>query len=168
MTNQTIGERIAQLRRKKNTTQEAMAEQLGVTPQAVSKWENDISCPDITLLPPLAALLGVTVDELLGCEEKPAATLLPEERRKPLSEMIFRIYVNTHDGDKVRVNLPMSLVQLGLQIGAQMPQVAGSGVGDAMKNIDLQQLIALVEQGVVGKLVEVETADGDIVEIVVE
>ena len=92
MTNQTIGERIAQLRRKKNITQEAMAEQLGVTPQAVSKWENDISCPDITLLPPLAALLGVTVDELLGCEEKPAATLLPEERRKPLSEMIFRIY----------------------------------------------------------------------------
>ena len=146
MTNQTIGERIAQLRRKKNITQEAMAEQLGVTPQAVSKWENDISCPDITLLPPLAALLGVTVDELLG----------------------FRIYVNTHDGDKVRVNLPMSLVQLGLQIGAQMPQVAGSGVGDAMKNIDLQQLIALVEQGVVGKLVEVETADEDIVEIVVE
>ena len=49
-----------------------------------------------------------------------------------------------------------------------MPQVTGSGVGDAMKNIDLQQLIALVEQGVVGKLVEVETADGDIVEIVVE
>ena len=139
MTNQTIGERIAQLRRKKNITQEAMAEQL-----------------------------GVTVDELLGCEEKPAATLLPEERRKPLSEMIFRIYVNTYDGDKVRVNLPMSLVQVGLQIGAQMPQVTGSGVGDAMKNIDLQQLIALVEQGVVGKLVEVETADGDIVEIVVE
>ena len=87
MTNQTIGERIAQLRRKKNITQEAMAEQLGVTPQAVSKWENDISCPDITLLPPLAALLGVTVDELLGCAEKPVATLLPEERRKPLSEM---------------------------------------------------------------------------------
>ena len=108
------------------------------------------------------------MDELLGCEEKPAATLLPEEQRKPLSEMIFRIYVNTYDGDKVRVNLPMSLVQLGLQIGAQMPQVTGSGVGDAMKNIDLQQLIALVEQGVVGKLVEVETADGDIVEIVVE
>ena len=103
MTNQTIGERIAQLRRKKNITQEAMAEQLGVTPQAVSKWENDISCPDITLLPPLAALLGVTVDELLGCEEKPAATLLPEERRKPLSEMIFRIYVNTHDGEPAHV-----------------------------------------------------------------
>lgn len=43
MANQTIGERIAQLRRKKNITQEAMAEQLGVTPQAVSKWENGVS-----------------------------------------------------------------------------------------------------------------------------
>lgn len=51
MMNQTLGSRIAELRRKKNMTQEELAAELGVTPQAVSKWENDLSCPDITLLP---------------------------------------------------------------------------------------------------------------------
>ena len=54
MMNQTLGSRIAELRRKKNMTQEELAAELGVTPQAVSKWENDLSCPDITLLPQLA------------------------------------------------------------------------------------------------------------------
>lgn len=65
---QTMGKRIAQLRKEKGWTQEQLAEKLGVSAQAVSKWENDISCPDITLLPLLASTLGVTTDELLGIE----------------------------------------------------------------------------------------------------
>ncbi len=168
MMNQTLGSRIAELRRKKNMTQEELAAELGVTAQAVSKWENDLSCPDITLLPQLARLFGVTIDELLGNQNQPETTLLPEEQRKPLKDMIFRIYVNTKEGDKVRVNLPMALVQVALQMGMQMPQVSGSAAGEALKNIDIAQLVALVEQGVIGKLVEVETADGDTVEIYVE
>ncbi len=168
MMNQSLGGRIAELRRKKNMTQEELAAELGVTPQAVSKWENDLSCPDITLLPQLARLFGVTIDELLGNQNQPETTLLPEEQRKPLKDMIFRIYVNTKEGDKVRVNLPMALVQVALQMGMQMPQVSGSAAGEALKNIDIAQLVALVEQGVIGKLVEVETADGDTVEIYVE
>lgn len=168
MMNQTLGSRIAELRRKKNMTQEELAAELGVTAQAVSKWENDLSCPDITLLPQLARLFGVTIDELLGNQNQPETTLLPEEQRKPLKDMIFRIYVNTKEGDKVRVNLPMALVQVALQMGMQMPQVSGSAAGESLKNIDIAQLVALVEQGVIGKLVEVETADGDTVEIYVE
>ena len=168
MMNQTLGSRIAELRRKKNMTQEELAAELGVTAQAVSKWENDLSCPDITLLPQLARLFGVTIDELLGNQNQPETTLLPEEQRKPLKDMIFRIYVNTKEGDKVRVNLPMALVQVALQMGMQMPQVSGSAAGEALKNIDIAQLVALVEQGVIGHLVEVETADGDTVEIYVE
>ena len=168
MMNQTLGSRIAELRRKKNMTQEELAAELGVTAQAVSKWENDLSCPDITLLPQLARLFGVTIDELLGNQNQPETTLLPEEQRKPLKDMIFRIYVNTKEGDKVRVNLPMALVQVALQMGLQMPQVSGSAAGEALNNIDIALLVALVEQGVIGKLVEVETADGDTVEIYVE
>ena len=168
MMNQTLGSRIAELRRKKNMTQEELAAELGVTAQAVSKWENDLSCPDITLLPQLARIFSVTIDELLGNQNQPETTLLPEEQRKPLKDMIFRIYVNTKEGDKVRVNLPMALVQVALQMGMQMPQVSGSAAGESLKNIDIAQLVALVEQGVIGKLVEVETADGDTVEIYVE
>ncbi|MDO4564349.1 MAG: helix-turn-helix domain-containing protein [Clostridia bacterium] len=65
---QSMGKRIAMLRKEKGWTQEQLAEKLGVSAQAVSKWENDVSCPDITLLPLLASTLGVTTDELLGIE----------------------------------------------------------------------------------------------------
>lgn len=63
---ETLGKRIAAHRKRLGITQDRLAEQLGVTAQAVSKWENDQSCPDITMLPKLAALFGISVDALLG------------------------------------------------------------------------------------------------------
>jgi transcriptional regulator with XRE-family HTH domain len=66
MEQQSMGKRIMFLRKDKGLTQEQLAERVGVSPQAVSKWENDASCPDITILPMLADVLGVTTDELLG------------------------------------------------------------------------------------------------------
>jgi len=61
-----LSERILALRKEKNLTQEALAEQLGLSFQAVSKWENKQSCPDIALLPVLADIFGVSVDSLFG------------------------------------------------------------------------------------------------------
>ena len=63
---ETLGKRIAANRKSLCLTQDALAEQLGVTAQAVSKWENDQSCPDISMLPRLAAIFGCSVDALLG------------------------------------------------------------------------------------------------------
>lgn len=63
---QTLGKRIMHCRKKLGLTQEQLAEKLGVTAQAVSKWENDQSCPDIYMLPKLAEMFGVTTDVLLG------------------------------------------------------------------------------------------------------
>ena len=63
---QTLGKRIVEHRKRLGLTQDALAEQLGVTAQAVSKWENDQSCPDITMLPKLADIFGITTDDLLG------------------------------------------------------------------------------------------------------
>lgn len=63
---QTLGKRIMENRKRLGWTQDRLAEQIGVSAQAVSKWENDQSCPDISLLPKLAELFGITVDELLG------------------------------------------------------------------------------------------------------
>ena len=70
---QTLGKRIAANRKRMKFTQDQLAEQLGVTAQAVSKWENDQSCPDITMLPMLAEIFGISTDELLG-REAPAPT----------------------------------------------------------------------------------------------
>ena len=63
---ETLGRRIARLRLARTATQERLAKELNVSPQAVSKWENDINYPDISLLPDLARFLGVSVDELLS------------------------------------------------------------------------------------------------------
>lgn len=163
MTEQTLGQRIFQLRKQKGITQEAMAEQLGVSPQAVSKWENDIACPDILLLPQLAKLLGVTVDELLAGKKEQPVVLVAEEKRKNAEELVMRIRVLSSDGDKVSLNLPLPLVRVGLQMG--MVQLGGN---DALKDIDFMKILELAEKGVIGKLVEVESGDGDVVEIYVE
>ena len=66
---QTLGKRICRNRRRIKLTQEQLAEKLGVTAQAVSKWENDQSCPDITMLPKLAEIFATTTDALLGIED---------------------------------------------------------------------------------------------------
>lgn len=59
-----IGKKIKQLRYKAGLTQEQLAERLGISAQSVSKWENSITMPDITLLPSLTGALGITIDEL--------------------------------------------------------------------------------------------------------
>jgi len=59
-------DRIGQLRKQKGLTQEQLASRLGVTSQAVSKWENELSCPDVALLPVISDLFGISVDELFG------------------------------------------------------------------------------------------------------
>ena len=66
MTTIKINEQIAFLRKQKGLTQEELANALGVTNQAVSKWESAQCCPDIQLLPDLAKIFDVSIDELIG------------------------------------------------------------------------------------------------------
>ena len=65
----------------------------------------------------------------------------------------------------MRVNLPLPLIKLGLELGVQMPEINGA---EALQDIDLKAILQLVDSGVIGELVEVESAQGDIVHIVVE
>jgi len=62
----SIGENIATLRKNKGMTQEALASAIGVSPQSVSKWENSTNLPDIALLPILADIFQVQIDQLFG------------------------------------------------------------------------------------------------------
>lgn len=169
MENISLGKKIAELRKHKGLKQDDLAELLNVSPQAVSKWENDQSCPDIMLLPELSDIFGVTIDELMSRKKPEEVRLVPEEQRKKLDEMMLRINVLSSQGDKVKVNLPMQLVKIALEVGISIPQVNGN---DVLKNIDLPKLLKdileMAERGLIGKLVEVESADGDTVEIVVE
>lgn len=165
MANTTLGERIANLRRGKSYTQEELAEKLSVSPQAVSKWENDISCPDIMLLPELARLFDATVDELLGCEQEKPVQLVPKDQRRKIEDLMLRIIVDSNDGDKVRINLPMQLIKVGLETGMNISSMSDKG---SLKDIDFNQILSMAENGLLGKLVEVDSSDGDHVQIVVE
>ena len=162
----TIGKRIAFFRKEKGLTQEELAQHMGVSPQAVSKWENDQTCPDISALPKLARLFGVTVDELLeGKEALPAVRVLPPEERRDIKDMLLRVIVDSAQGDKIRVNLPMALMEIAMEIGMEMPQINGN---DALKGIDMKKVLEMVRLGFVGNLVEVDSADGDRIRIFVE
>lgn len=83
---ETLGKRIVSHRKRLGLTQDQLAERLGITAQAVSKWEHDLSCPDITMLPLLAQIFGTTTDALLGMEREtvhPAELVSLEEADAP-------------------------------------------------------------------------------------
>lgn len=160
----TLGKRIATLRKEKGIKQEELAQMLDISAQAVSKWENDLTCPDINALPKLAQILGVSVDELLSGKQEPAVVIVPKEKRKDIKDMMLKIVVED-SGDKVRVNLPVPMIKIALEMGMQMPQFSGNSM---LQNINIEQIVAMIEQGVVGNLVEVEGANGEIVKISVE
>ena len=163
----TLGRRIASLRKEKDLKQDDLAEMLSVSPQAVSKWENDQTCPDISILPQLAKILGVSVDELLTGKsgEDPVVKLIPPEKQKDFKDMMLRIVVDSADGDKVRVNLPLLLVEAVLEMGMDMSMVTGN---KKLEDIDFSKILQLAHQGIVGNFVEVDSADGDTVRIFVE
>ena len=77
-----IGARIKELRIEQKITQDRLSEYLGISPQAVSKWENGTSMPDITALPMLAEIFNVTADYLLGIEYDVRDSKTEKYRRK--------------------------------------------------------------------------------------
>ncbi len=162
----TIGTRIAALRKAHGYTQEELAEKLGVSGQAVSKWENDISYPDILMLPKIASLFGVTTDELLISKaEKTEAILVPAEKRKNFDEMMLIIKIDDED-DRINIKIPLLLIKVCLETGMAMPQVTRHMKG--VETIDFSTVVALVEKGMLGKLMELQSSDGTTISIYVE
>lgn len=162
----TVGRRIAELRRQKGLTQEELAQRLGLSSQAVSKWENDLSYLDILLLPELARLLDTTTDALLTGERPPETQIVPAEARKPAEEMLLKIRAVSANGDRACVNLPLMMLKMALELGASGSiNINGSNL---LEKIDPDMLFSMVEKGMIGKLVEVESSRGDDVEIWVE
>lgn len=165
----SLGTRINEYRRRRNITQEQLAEAMGVSSQAVSKWENDISCPDISLLPPLSDYFGVSLDVLLRGEGNKPIQILAENQRKDLNQLVLRMIINSSEGDLVKLNLPMPLVKAGLQTGLPLVQMGdNNSLGDAMRQIDFSAIIQWAENGVIGRLLEIKSASGDIVEMFIE
>lgn len=92
-----ISENIKRLRKAKKITQEGLAEIFNVTPAAVSKWENNETYPDITLLFPLSHFFGVSIDELMGYDY-----MLIEVEIKKVKEEIHNAWYVNNDWDKAK------------------------------------------------------------------
>ena len=168
----SIGKRIGIHRRQRNITQEQLAETMGVTSQAVSKWENDISCPDISVMPQLADYFGVSLDQLIRGETPASVQLLPESQRKDASQLTLRMIATTSGGDFCKVNLPLPLVKAALEISLPLINTLqlnnDAALSDTLGKVDFQSLVQLAESGAIGKLFEAKTADGNSVELFIE
>ena len=90
----SFGRIIKKLRRDADMTQEKLAELLSISPQAVSRWETDCAMPDISLIPPLANLFGVTTDYLLEMDQ------YQKDLRKAEFEEAFHEYWKHDDKEK--------------------------------------------------------------------
>lgn len=159
----SLGHRIQALRKEQGLTQDALAERMGVTPQAVSKWENDLSCPDIMSLPQLAQELHTTVDTLLTGSTADSTPAAPAKKPEAL---IVRLAFHSEDGTRLCVNLPFTVFRLGAMYdliffsfhteeGAQDAEQ----IARALAGVDFKHVVRLIESGVTGTLVDVNFGD---------
>lgn len=220
---ETLGRRIARLRLAKTATQERLAKELNVSPQAVSKWENDINYPDISLLPDLARFLGVSVDELLSgasasAQENATAqestaevvSVVADEPAEQENEGIatqssgfsfgkffgksmvkveknddndsskkkdvrlgngsakhgLHVYVVSDDGDVVDMCVPLGLAKFVLNSGIQISGgYLNQETQEQLSNINLDALMEAAKTGESGTLVDIISANGDVVKI---
>ena len=162
---ETLGQRIARLRKEKKFTQDDLAKKFNVTTQAISKWENDLSAPDISILKELANTLGVTIDYLLSNETTEIVNFVPQSERKDINKMVLRVLILSNDGAKVNVNLPLPIVIACVNANVNVPSINGS---TTLNSIDFKEIIKLIEQGVVGELVNIESEDGNTIKVFVE
>ncbi len=165
----TLGNKINELRKARMMTQDELAEKLNVSPQAVSKWENDLSVPDISTLVQLADLFGASLDYLLRDKEQ-----APEESRsqskteesaprKNINKM--SLHIRAHDavkGEDANIKIPLVLIK-----GKMLKKMIGKYLSEDM-DIDIDQLIELIETGALDQIIDAKEANGNTAQIFIE
>ena len=158
----TIGNNIAYFRKKAGFTQEELSEIMNITSQAISKWENDLSYPDLASTKKLACVLSVSMEELLNGEANyPVATNADAER---IARRILVILVQTASNEacgvkatSVTVRLPVSVV-LNAQENGTLNELVSQDVTQAQ----IEMVINMIKQGITGTLVNVQTEENSI------
>ncbi|MGN0535507.1 MAG: helix-turn-helix domain-containing protein [Eubacterium sp.] len=149
-----IGNNIAALRKQKGITQEELANELGVSAQAVSKWENNSSCPDVSLLTDIADYFGVTVDTLLRSNEQDIVMEVDDNSNHAYETSNNKTDININivqqNGKENNIKVPFKFVKLGLNIGSMF------GLSEEVSN----KIVALVESDVTD-IVDINTENGE-------
>lgn len=164
-----LGSNIYGRRKAMGMTQDDLAARLGVSPQAVSKWENNLSCPDISLLPEISKIFGVSVDELLK-DEPSAANAEPvkedesfAEPETAYKEPVFTgkkattLLISTERNEKTtNVKIPLGIVRFGLNLGSAFGGITGEQA-NVIENA--------VRTGLTGEILSVDGENGEKVTI---
>lgn len=122
----SIGKNIAKYRKAKGLTQEELGAMIGITNQAVSKWESEVSMPDIMLLPEIANALNITLDDLYGIAKEPekvsvSADDFPAFCHQKLIELFYHNtkmrFTNIGSSDKEQLDFQIKKLMAGCRIG---------------------------------------------------
>ena len=141
----TMGNRISEYRKKLGLTQDALAQKLNVSNQAVSKWESDQCCPDIQLLPRLADEFAITVDELFGrskpVEEAPCKIgNLPWKDDEVLRLVMYlghRLVASCENKEGLSIGYPQPVEAVRSVASVQCGDVGGNvSCGDVQGNVN--------------------------------
>lgn len=154
-----IGNNIATLRKQKGITQEELANELGVSAQAVSKWENNSSCPDVSLLTKIADYFGITVDALLRADEQEIVDETAnknEQHHKMGSNKKININIIQQNGKENNVKVPFGFVKLGLNIGSMF------GLDKSIT----EKINEMIEENITD-IVDVDTENGEHITITI-
>lgn len=158
----TIGQNISIFRKKAGMTQEELSEKMNVTSQAVSKWENDLSYPDLECMNRLSRILGTTVDTLINGE-----SAIPEVKladRTNIEKRILVLSTKVKKPSEVTANLrlPMEFI-CRLKADGKLADVVGE------ENVKwVEEGLELAKAGVVGTVLSAHTDDVDAVIEVLE
>ncbi len=122
----SIGKNIAKYRKAKGLTQEELGAKIGVTNQAVSKWESEVSMPDVMLLPEIANALNITLENLYGIAKEPekascSADDFPSFCHKKLIELFYyntkMRFTHIGSSDKEQLDFQIQKLMEGCRIG---------------------------------------------------
>ncbi len=160
VTAMNIGNNISALRKKKGITQEELANELGVSAQAVSKWENNSSCPDVSLLTQIADYFNVSVDALLRSEEDDIVDFSENKEGNVKSnddKKNIVIKVTQQNGKENIIKVPFKFVKLGLNIGSMF------GLDK-----DISAKIAILAENDMTDIVNIDTENGEHIAITLD
>lgn len=149
----TIGQNIAELRKKKGLTQEELAEKMCVTAQAVSKWERDASYPDVTALSALAQALGVSVAAIV--EGGQSAPELKEAAPDAIARRVVCIKVHVGPDMDMKVQFPVTALKKMMDNGVLKQMIDDDEDYSQISGL----LESAVEMGCVGPIMNVDGND---------
>ena len=156
----SIGKNIAKYRKAKGFTQEELGAKLGVTNQAVSKWESEVSMPDIMLLPEIATVLNITLDALYGIVKEPekvsvSADDFPSFCHQKLIELFYyntkMRFTHIGSSDKEQLEFQIKKLMEGCRIGCLSNTQGAIVTTDDFSFIDSTYKVANSENVIKGR-----------------